>query len=361
MSKLFNAKKVVLGIATTATVIVTSFGSYTQVYAYAPGCSKEEIEVPKQEEIVTPPAAEPEAPKQEEIVTPPAAEPEAPKQEETVTPPPAAEPESPKQEETVTPPTATPEAPKREEMVTPPAATPEAPRQEETVTPPSAAPEAPKQEETVTPPSAEPEAPKQEETVIPSPTVTPEAPKQEETVTPSPTVTPEAPKQEETVTPPSAAPEIPKQEVIEDTVFSVKTPLGEGTATVEGHYGTDAEIQKMYELINAYRIANGKEPLTYNIKMNTVNRGADERAVTTANYWEHWSYAYSENIAYTPVFYSDYDDMEMVEKVFEAWIASEGHRNNILNAGSTKHETAISVFYKKVEGGYERYWVQCFR
>ena len=263
MSKLFNAKKVVLGIATTATVIVTSFGSYTQVYAYAPGCSKEEIE--------------------------------APKQEETVTPPPVAEPESPKQEETVTPPTATPEAPKQEEMVTPPAATPE------------------------------------------------------------------ASKQEETVTPPSAVPEIPKQEVIEDTVFSVKTPLGEGTATVEGHYGTDAEIQKMYELINAYRIANGKEPLTYNIKMNTVNRGADERAVTTANYWEHWSYAYSENIAYTPVFYSDYDDMEMVEKVFEAWIASEGHRNNILNAGSTKHETAISVFYKKVEGGYERYWVQCFR
>lgn len=245
MSKLFKAKKVLLGIATTATIIMTSWGSYTQVYAYAPGCSKEEIEVPK----------------------------------------------------------------------------------EETVAPPPAAPEAATQEEAVTLPS----------------------------------VVPEAPKQEETVTPPTVAPEAPKQEVVEDAVFSVKTPFGEGTATVEGHYGTDEEIQKMYELINEYRIANGKEPLTYNIKMNTVNRGADERAVTTANYWEHWHYAYSENIAYTPVFYSGYDDMEMVEKVFQAWIELPGHRNNILNAGSTKNETAISVFYKKVEGGYERYWVQCFR
>jgi len=206
-----------------------------------------------------------------------------------------------------------------------------------------------------------------------------EEPKHEEAIPQTPVVGES--KQEEPTSQTTVSEEIKKNDV-RDEVFTVEAPKRiynqdwtinpndwtytdtqwtDGTATVEGHYGSEEEVWRMYELINEYRIANGKEPLTYNTKMETVSLGANERAVTSANYWEHWSYRWSENIAYTPVFYTGYDDMEMVEKVFEAWINSEGHRNNILNAGSTKHETAIAVFYKKVDGGYERYWVQCFR
>ncbi len=254
MSKLIKVKKVLLGITTVAAIAMTSLGTCTQVYAWGPGGSKEEIEVPVIEEL----RQEEPAP-QSPIV-------EKPKQEES-------EPQKPVVEE------------RKPEDITDEVYTVKAP------------------------------------SVIYN---------QDWRVNPN------------------------------DWTYT-KTQWTAGTATVEGHYGSDAEIKRMYELINEYRVANGKEPLKYNIKMNTVSMGADERAITSANYWEHWSYRFSENIAYTPVFYSGYDDMEMVEKVFEAWINSPGHRNNILNAGSTKYETAISVFYKKVEGGYERYWVQCFR
>jgi len=148
-----------------------------------------------------------------------------------------------------------------------------------------------------------------------------------------------------------------------DSVYFVDSPDGE--AMVIGHYGTDAEVQKMFELVNELRVENGKQPFTFNDRLATIERGAKDRAVTTANYWEHWHYSYSENIAYTPVFYSDYDDMEMVDRVFDSWVASEGHKNNMLNAGQQYYYTALSVFYKKVEVAenhylYERYWVQVF-
>jgi len=122
----------------------------------------------------------------------------------------------------------------------------------------------------------------------------------------------------------------------------------------------------MFELVNELRVENGKQPFAMNdsILITGLN-GSDRRARETAYYWEHWGVRYSENIAYTPVFYSDYDDMEMVQRVFGSWVASEGHKNNMLNAGQQYYETGISVFYKKVEVAenhylYERYWVQVF-
>ena len=119
-------------------------------------------------------------------------------------------------------------------------------------------------------------------------------------------------------------------------------------------------------MVNELRVENGKQPFAMNdsILITGLN-GSDRRARETAYYWEHWGVRYSENIAYTPVFYSDYDDMEMVQRVFGSWVASEGHKNNMLNAGQQYYETGISVFYKKVEVAenyylYERYWVQVF-
>ncbi len=309
MSKLLEMKKVLLGIATTATVITSSFGVSTQVFAYAPGCSKEEIE--------------------------------------------ASQTDSEETQETSS---------SAEEVQQYGISNPQTPEVE-----------APKQQETQPPVSQVEEKMKPE--YIPQTSVVEESQVKEKEPQPSAVET-NKPKDTE------SHQQVDKREKVVDEVYTVKaptriydqnwlinpvdwtyetTPWPDGIATVEGHYGSEAEVQRMYELINEYRIANGKEPLNYNEKMNTVTLGADERAITSANYWEHWSYRFSENIAYTPVFYSDYDDMEMVEKVFNAWIESPGHRNNILNAGQTKNETAISVFYKKVEGGYERYWVQCFR
>lgn len=345
MKKLFNLTKVALGIATLTAVVLTSSELYVNTFAAAPGAGKEYVEAYYEPQPAASSQQGNEAPSQQGNEASSQQENKAPSQQKN---------EEPSSQENETSSQQKNEEPSQQEN--------EVPSQQENVTPSQ---QTPKNLHL----NVQPEA-----TSTPQSKETPQA-----TSTPQSKETPQAASTPKT----SASTTInASQETVKDEVFTVEAPQriydvnwnispndwtytttkwSDGKATVEGHYGSDEEVQRMYELINKYRIANGKEPLTYNLKMDTCKFGANERAITSSNYWEHWSYTFSENIAYTPVFYSEYDSMDMVEKVFESWINSPGHRNNILNAGSTHHETAISVFYKKVEGGYERYWVQCFR
>lgn len=154
-----------------------------------------------------------------------------------------------------------------------------------------------------------------------------------------------------------------------DSVYYITVKNDDGTKTeqmVIGHYDTE-EANEMFDLINDYRVENGLTALE--LKTGYMVEYTDLRAAETSYLWDHarpagWATECAENIAMgTP-------DMKgntvSVEEIFNAWVASEGHRTNILTP-FTKNWTAVSVFYKRcpIAGTdryvYEAYWVQTFK
>ena len=154
-----------------------------------------------------------------------------------------------------------------------------------------------------------------------------------------------------------------------DSVYYFTNADGEQEMVI-GHYN-DEEEQEMFNLVNEYRASKGLDP--YEFKTSYMNEYTDLRAVETSYLWDHtrpagWGCEYSENIAMGPV--DERGNTPSVEQIFEAWINSTGHRNNIEGVRS-KNWTCISVFYKRypvykdgVEIGqyvYQAYWVETFK
>lgn len=154
-----------------------------------------------------------------------------------------------------------------------------------------------------------------------------------------------------------------------DSVYYITVKNDDGTKTEEivvGHYNEE-EADEMLELVNNYRVENGLTALE--LKTGYMEEYTDLRAAETSYLWDHarpagWGTECSENIA------MGMPDMKgntvSVEEIFNAWVASEGHRTNILTP-FTKNWTGISVFYKRcpIAGTdryvYEAYWVQTFK
>lgn len=148
-----------------------------------------------------------------------------------------------------------------------------------------------------------------------------------------------------------------------DDIYYVTLRDGTKEAVI-GHYDRDAEAE-IFRLVNEYRIANGYAALTID---EYFQEAADKRGYETAHTWDHKrpnggsasvTYSYtSENLAWSV--YNDPAD------VLDAWKASEGHNNNILDdyawGGFGYNYTGISCFCKLVDDGtYAYYWVQVFR
>ena len=154
-----------------------------------------------------------------------------------------------------------------------------------------------------------------------------------------------------------------------DSVYYFTNANGEQEMVI-GHYN-DEEEQEMFNLVNEYRASKGLD--SYEFKIGHMNEYTDLRGVETSYLWDHtrpagWGCEYSENIAMGPV--DGKGNTPSVEQIFEAWINSTGHRNNIEGVRS-KNWTCISAFYKRypvykdgVETGqyvYQSFWVETFK
>ena len=160
-----------------------------------------------------------------------------------------------------------------------------------------------------------------------------------------------------------------------DSVYYYEVRNEDGTVSKEfaiGHYNEE-EAQQMLELVNAHRETLGAAILT--TPSGRMPEYTALRAVETSKLWDHarpsgyGSEYRSENIAMGPPDGKGVNPS--VQRIFDAWLASEGHRNNIEYDNRQKNWTSISVFYKRcpvykngVETGqyvYTAYWVETFK
>lgn len=130
----------------------------------------------------------------------------------------------------------------------------------------------------------------------------------------------EATTADSTATPETPAP-TPAPEVVEETIQT-------STAAVTGKYHYD-EAKKMLDLVNNYRVQNGLNELTWDTNLEEASK---IRAAEASICWAHtrpdgrqWytvsDYVKGENLA------KGYDT---AEAVFEAWLNSPSHKENIL-------------------------------
>ena len=159
-----------------------------------------------------------------------------------------------------------------------------------------------------------------------------------------------------------------------DSVYYIDVKDDDGTLRKEmvvGHYNRE-EAQEMLNFVNEYRASINQS--TLKMTSETMNDYVDMRAAETSYLWDHarpngGTTSYAENIAQgNPDIKGD---TPSVEAVFNAWLASEGHKANLDSNRDIYGLTGISVFYKKcpvykdgVETGqyvYTAYWVEIFK
>ena len=159
-----------------------------------------------------------------------------------------------------------------------------------------------------------------------------------------------------------------------DSVYYIDVQDADGTLRKEmvvGHYNRE-EAQEMLNFVNEYRASINQS--TLKMTSETMNDYVDMRAAETSYLWDHarpngGRTSYSENIAQgNPDIKGD---TPSVEAIFNAWLASEGHKANLDSNRDIYGLTGISVFYKKCpvykdgkETGqyvYTAYWVEIFK
>ena len=159
-----------------------------------------------------------------------------------------------------------------------------------------------------------------------------------------------------------------------DSVYYIDVQDADGTLRKEmvvGHYNRE-EAQEMLNFVNEYRASINQS--TLKMTSETMNDYVDMRAAETSYLWDHTrpsggTTSYAENIAQgNPDIKGD---TPSVEQIFNAWLASEGHKANLDSNRDIYGLTGISVFYKKCpvykdgkETGqyvYTAYWVEIFK
>ena len=119
--------------------------------------------------------------------------------------------------------------------------------------------------------------------------------------------------------------------------------------------------QEMLELVNHERAKVGLSPLTLDEKLCEA---AQLRAQETVENYSHtrpdgsdWSTVLSQSgISYGRAAENIYQSPATPEAAVEGWMASPGHRANILNANL--HSIGIGYYY--TDTGWQHYWVQLF-
>ena len=124
-------------------------------------------------------------------------------------------------------------------------------------------------------------------------------------------------------------------------------------------YEVSAFEQKVLELTNAERAKQGLSPLTIDLELSKVAR-IKSQDMKNQNYFSHNSPTYGSpfdmmsqfGIAYSAAAENIAQGQTTPEEVVQAWMNSQGHRENIMNANYTH----IGIGY--VAEGH--YWTQMF-
>lgn len=147
-------------------------------------------------------------------------------------------------------------------------------------------------------------------------------------------------------------PTAPSQPAATETTTETQTPVTTDSSV-------SAYEQQVVELVNSYRAQYGLNPVTLNTELSKVAR-LKSQDMKDKGYFSHTSPTYGSPFDMMKQFGISYrtagENIAMgqraPEAVMEAWMNSEGHRANILNASYTQ----IGVGY--VADG--NYWTQMF-
>jgi len=120
--------------------------------------------------------------------------------------------------------------------------------------------------------------------------------------------------------------------------------------------------QEVVRLVNVQRVNNGLKPLAHNWELSRVARYKSTDMRDRA-YFSHQSPTYgspfdmirSFGVSYTAAGENIAAGQQTAESVVQAWMNSQGHRENILNASYTE----IGVGYTS-GGSMGHYWTQMF-
>lgn len=126
--------------------------------------------------------------------------------------------------------------------------------------------------------------------------------------------------------------------------------------------GVSAIEREVVRLVNVERQKNGLSPLELDVELSNVAR-TKSKDMATNNYFSHTSPTYGSPFEMMKQFGINYSaageniamGQSTAASVVNAWMNSEGHRANILNANFTK----IGVGYYKGSNG-SPYWTQMF-
>ena len=169
--------------------------------------------------------------------------------------------------------------------------------------------------------------------------------------------TQEIPQKSETAEPTPASPDSPPPPPVAEPIE--KKPVAKKAAKRDPDALTVAE-QKVLDIVNAERARWGRRPLKANNRLMRIARrhaanmarwnqmshylgGSVGQRIAADGYWVRSS---GENIAY---------GQSGPQHVMNVWMASSGHRNNILSTGYT--DIGIGVAYSN---SGQPYWAQVF-
>lgn len=156
-------------------------------------------------------------------------------------------------------------------------------------------------------------------------------------------------------------PEKPESPNVPETPETPETPVVPETPEVESN-ASEYEM-KVLELVNAERAKYGLAALTWDNKLADVAR-AHSRDMAERNFFSHnnpdgktpFDRIKAAGINYSSAGENIAAGQKTPEEVVEAWMNSEGHRANILNASFKK----LGVGYVTSNQGYKTYWTQNF-
>lgn len=137
--------------------------------------------------------------------------------------------------------------------------------------------------------------------------------------------------------------------------------ITETTTQAQNNSQSKTMEQQVVDLVNKYREENGLKPLKINYSVSKVAQAKSED-MRDKNYFDHTSPTYgspfemlkSFGISYKTAGENIAKGQKTAEAVVNAWMNSEGHRKNILNANYEE----IGVGY--ATGNGTTYWTQLF-
>ncbi|MCG0278705.1 MAG: CAP domain-containing protein [Thermanaeromonas sp.] len=139
-------------------------------------------------------------------------------------------------------------------------------------------------------------------------------------------------------------------------------PVPDNPSSGSASYQLSLYEQRVVELVNAERVKAGLKPLQVDLELSRVARLKAED-MRDKNYFSHDSPTYGSfaemirrfGIPYRTAGENIAAGYRNPEAVVAAWMASPGHKSNILNPAFT----ALGVGYAS-GGSYGHYWVQLF-